>query len=111
MVVQGTSFGGGGELQGSLECAGFTLRFGCRERSSNPLFRVDCQFSRSLQERRRGGDAAARLGSTGRHLQVGCHVVVGVPGGLRPVPGAAVTVDPDLGCLSERAVRVASLGR
>jgi hypothetical protein len=111
MVVQWTSFGASGEFQCGLERAGLPFSFSGRQRSGNALLRVDCEFGCSFQECRRGGDTPACLGSTGRDLQFRCHVVVGMPGGLRAVPGAPVRVGRRVRGLGKRSVRVASVSR
>jgi hypothetical protein len=111
MVVQGASFGAGGEFQGRIKRARLPFGFGRREHSSNSMLRIDCEFSRSLQEGRGGCNAAAGLGSVGRHLQILCHFVVGMPRGLGQVPGAAVRVESSIGSVSECSVHTASVSR
>ena len=108
MIVQRPSFGTGGEFQCSLDCTRLALGFGGREHSSNTMLRVDRELGGALQECCCCGNPAASLSSIGRSLQVICHLVVGMPRGLRQVPRATVRVECSISGLSEHPVRVAS---
>ena len=100
------------ERERSIERAGLALVFGGDERAACTRCRIDAQFGRALHERGRGRNAAPRLCSPGRELQLRGDILVRARRGLRAVPGVTVGVDGGVGCLRERAVRLAPvLGR
>ena len=83
------------------------LCFGGDERAACTRCWIDSQFGRALHERGRGRNTAPRLGSPGRELQLGGDILVRARRGLRAVPRVTVGVDGGVGCLRERAVRLA----
>jgi len=74
------------------------------EHPLRPAGRVGCQQCRTLQERRRGGEAAAVLGPARRAFQLRGDLFIRPGGGLRPVPGTPVRVQLRIGGLRQRAV-------
>jgi hypothetical protein len=109
--VERRRLGGGEQDEGGVERAGPQHRLGGGQRADPALRGVRGQGRRLLEERRRRGEAAARLRPPGRALQLAGHRLVGAFGRVGAVPRPAIGVQLRVGRLRERSVDLAPLRR
>jgi hypothetical protein len=100
--------GPGRDQQRQSRIEGTRVMLGLRrgQRPPGPSRRIRRQRRGPLQERRRGGQAAACLRPPGRALQLRGDTLIRPGGGLRPVPGAAVRIDRRIGGLGQGPVNL-----
>jgi hypothetical protein len=87
----------------------FCLRGG--ERASGELFRIDRELGRAFEKGRGGSQSAARLRAPGRMVELSGHLFVGSRRGLCSMPCSPVGIEPRIGDLGERSMRVVSFPR
>ena len=109
--VERRLLGGGEQDERLLERAGAQHRLRGGQRAHPAPRRVRRQRRRSLQERRRRGQAPARLRPSGRALELVGHRLVGTLGSVGAMPRAAVRIQLRIDRAGERPMDIASLGR
>ncbi len=110
-IVEGVHLGDVQQFERGVERSGEVLGAGRRQRSGPAAGGIGRQLDRPRQERRRRGDAAARLGAVGRADQFVRHRLVGLCRGAGQVPGTAVGVGPSVRGLGQSPVHLAALGQ
>ena len=89
------------KLERAVEHAGVQARLGSSKRTPRPLLGIARQNDRAMQERRRRGQAAARLRAAGGLLERRGDRLVGPRCGCGQMPRATVGVDAAVGRLSQ----------